>query len=174
MIPRLQMSVYNELDRPSSYTPTKMMREIELSYRLIFGEHHKSRKLYRSQEARKASISGAADSTLDSLCGLPQAEIDNNTWLQLPPQVHSFDKTQSFPFLLKRLDELQEYMLRQQPRGLVDMFIDRRDKFRWHTFWAVIIIGGLGLLLGIIQTVLASLQVVIGYKSLSQSRSDPP
>ena len=40
------------------------------------------------------------------------------------------------------------------------MWFDKRDSASWMTFWTVLIIGSLGLLLSFIQTVLQILQYV--------------
>jgi hypothetical protein len=64
-----------------------------------------------------------------------------------------------FPNLGKRLLELQDYMNAQNPQDLVALWYDRRDILRFYTFWAVVVVGGLSVLLSFIQTVLTAIQL---------------
>ncbi|KAK0725852.1 hypothetical protein B0H67DRAFT_480498 [Lasiosphaeris hirsuta] len=65
----------------------------------------------------------------------------------------------SFPAFGSRLLTLQHYMIAQSPNSIKALWYDRRDIHRFWNFWAVIILGGLSLILSIIQTVLGGIQV---------------
>jgi hypothetical protein len=58
-----------------------------------------------------------------------------------------------------RLKELEQFGSRQRPSALKDLWTDRRDPLQWYTFWAVFWIGGLSLLLSVVQAGLAAAQV---------------
>jgi len=47
----------------------------------------------------------------------------------------------------------------QNPQDLVALWYDRRDILRFYTFWAVVVVGGLSVLLSFIQTVLTAIQL---------------
>lgn len=55
---------------------------------------------------------------------------------------------------------LAGFMAEKKPRSLKDMWLDKRDSASWMTFWTVLIMGSLGLLLSFIQTVFQILQYV--------------
>lgn len=71
------------------------------------------------------------------------------------------------PYFADRLQDLQQYILCQNPSRAKMLWKDRRDALRWYTFWAVIAIGGVTIVLGVVQTILAGFQV--GYARNSPS-----
>jgi len=56
----------------------------------------------------------------------------------------------------------------RRARGLRALYYDQRDSQQWWTFWAVIWIGGLGVLLSFVQTILTAIQTVYSVKSFNQ------
>lgn len=66
-----------------------------------------------------------------------------------------------FPILGSRLLDLADYSMSQRPRNLVEVWNDQRDPERLLTFKALVIFGGLALLLGLIQTLLGVAQLVL-------------
>ena len=60
-----------------------------------------------------------------------------------------------------RIAVLQQQLATSKPRGWKELWRDKRDSAQWVTFWAVIIIGGLGLLLSLLQVVVAILQITL-------------
>lgn len=131
----------------------------------MFGEEKKSRKLYQYQESRALLMNGHRDPTLQVICRNASARESDHEWNELT-RTRSFDKAQHFPILTPKLAPLQDYMLRQQPNHLMGLWTDRRDKLKWYTFWAVIVVGGLSVLLGVLQVILAAIQVAVSYRSL--------
>ncbi|KAK1641074.1 hypothetical protein BDP81DRAFT_417996 [Colletotrichum phormii] len=144
-------------------------QEVLVSYRLLFGKSARSRKIIRS-DLKKLEKSGQPfDTLLHTLCG-PKKEVDKlprNIW---PVGCRDFEKEtllesdvysaqSDFPRLGYRLINLQRFSLRQKPRRLTDLWRDRRNPLQWYTFWAVLWVGGAGIVLAIIQTVLAGCQV---------------
>jgi len=65
-----------------------------------------------------------------------------------------------FPILGSRLLRIQAFNLRQQPRRIRDLWRDRRNPLQWYTFWAVLIIGGATILLGVLQLLVSTAQLV--------------
>lgn len=108
------------------------------------------------------------DPLLDRLCGAKIAELrslPSDLWLDscldsneklLEQDVYSSDV--HFPLLGDRLLSLQEFNLRQSPSRIRDLWRDRRNPLQWYTLWAVLIIGGLSLLLQIVQVLLSTAQ----------------
>ena len=53
---------------------------------------------------------------------------------------------------------------RKNQRSWKELWLDKRDSASWLTFWAVLVIGGLGILLALIQVVLQVVQVATELK----------
>ncbi|KAK4941379.1 hypothetical protein LTR10_018648 [Elasticomyces elasticus] len=66
-----------------------------------------------------------------------------------------------------RLRELKAYMDSQKPGGIRGLWADKRDSGQWYTFWAVLIIGGLGLLISFLGLVAGIVQAVASFKALN-------
>ncbi|KAI1359610.1 hypothetical protein F5Y08DRAFT_332211 [Xylaria arbuscula] len=148
----------------------QLSQEVLMSYRLLFGQYRASRKVARAllQEMEEKHD---YDQLLACLCTksrketakmLPETswpiscrDYDNN--LQ---EADSYSSQDDFPILGSRLIAIQEFNLRQQPSKLRDLWRDRRSPLQWYTFWAVLIVGGLSILLAILQLVAAIVQVV--------------
>lgn len=64
-----------------------------------------------------------------------------------------------FPMLAPRLLKLQQFDVRQQPSRMRDLWRDRRNPMQWYAFWAVLIIGGLTILISLLQLIVACLQL---------------
>jgi hypothetical protein len=94
----------------------------------------------------------AQDSLLTQLCcgksyGLP---IQEREYYRL---------RRDFPILRSRIATLQHQMMNLKPRGWREIWNDKRDSAQWLTFWAVIFIGGSGILLSLIQMLLQAAQL---------------
>ena len=72
-----------------------------------------------------------------------------------------------FPTFKQRIYLLERYMLQQRAKTLKDLWRDRRDKLSWYTFWAVIIIGGFGLILTIASLGISTAQTVAAFQALN-------
>ena len=130
---------------------TQLLHEILLSYRLLFGQDRKSRKLFQSMEVFKGE---PHDYLLAELC-------DSET-LALPTlckQREFYRLSRDFPILRSRIAVLQQQMTNLRPRGWREIWNDKRDAAQWYTFWAVIVFGGSGIVLSFIQAVLQALQL---------------
>ena len=67
--------------------------------------------------------------------------------------------SRDFPVLRSRIAILQCQMSNLKPRGWKEIWKDKRDSAQWLTFWAVIVIGGAGILLSVVQVVLQAAQL---------------
>lgn len=65
-----------------------------------------------------------------------------------------------------RLRQLKVHMDDQKPGGIRALWEDRRDSSQWFTFWAVVIIGGIGLLVSFLGLMMAVVQVVGTFQAL--------
>lgn len=61
----------------------------------------------------------------------------------------SYDLARDFPMYRSRLVALSQCVSQQAPRTWKDLWRDKRDSAGWFTFWAVLFMGGLGSLVGI-------------------------
>lgn len=71
-----------------------------------------------------------------------------------------------FPLLGERLLQLQRYNDQQIPTRVKTMIRDKRDLAQWYTLWAVLLVGGLSVLLSIPQLGVAIAQLVVAVKAL--------
>ena len=72
-----------------------------------------------------------------------------------------------FPIHQHRIRALKQYMDQQKARSLRDLWRDKRDTLSWYTFWAVIIIGGVGLLLTLASLGVSSAQTAAAFRALN-------
>ncbi|KAL2874454.1 hypothetical protein SGCOL_010326 [Colletotrichum sp. CLE4] len=145
-------------------------QEVLVSDRLLFGQSARSRKIIRSDLDKLEKSGQPFDSLLRTLCD-PKRDVDKlprNIW---PVGCRDFEKETTllesdvysaqsdFPRLSYHLVNLQRFSLRQKSRRLTDLWRDLRNPLQWYTFCAVLWVGGAGIVLAIIQTVLAGVQV---------------
>ncbi|OBS19719.1 hypothetical protein FPOA_11443 [Fusarium poae] len=146
----LLQDYYDVHNRPKDFTSKAFLKEIRQSYHLIFSDESLSRSLYMKRERKWLDKNGYEDKYRDQLCG---------TTLRTTHGRNSYSKTADFPILAARLSRLQDYILRQNPKSLRMIWRDKRNPYQWYTFWAVIYIGGFGILLSLVQVALSAAQV---------------
>lgn len=128
-----------------------LLTEIFESYLLLFGDTERSRKLFNDVDPEGRSP-GYFD--IFSLNG----RLDSNPkWL--------YNSNEDFPVFGDRLIELKSLL---KPKGLRGLWRDTRDSLQWYTFWAVAVIGGIGLFLGFVQMVVGAVQAYASLKALHQ------
>lgn len=142
------------------------MQEILLSYKLLFAASPGARKLWRHKERAKASEAayGLCDPMLEKLCGSKDTVAQDSRL--------SYSMAKDFPIFAQRLQVIQDDILRQQPNRLSALWNDRRELLRWYTFWAVLVIGIVGLALAIFQCVASALQTIYAIKAYNASGSE--
>jgi hypothetical protein len=79
------------------------------------------------------------------------------------------DSYDSYPVFGDKLRVLVAYMDSQKPGGLRGLWYDKRDSGAWFTFWAVLWIGGISLLLAFCSLAVSVAQTVATFKALPGS-----
>jgi uncharacterized integral membrane protein len=74
-----------------------------------------------------------------------------------------------FPHYGQKLCTIQEYIDKHRPRRVIDLWRDRRDPEKTLTLWAVLILGIIGIILSLVQTLLNAVQVSLAYRQLKQA-----
>lgn len=135
------------------------LKELLMSYRLLFGQEKDTRRIFRYKEQRRVAIRqpDTYDPLLEIFCSRKR----------LDPAYEILDREASrlhrdFPYLRCRIAVLKRELSAKKARTWRDLWRDNRDTSSWYTFWAVIFFGGIGTILAIVQTILAALQVAQG------------
>ncbi|EFQ99405.1 hypothetical protein MGYG_02417 [Nannizzia gypsea CBS 118893] len=134
------------------------LREVLLSYRLIFGQSAKSRKLFRQLSRSQGVAKGHVDSVLPLLCTRKQLPFMQG--LEFPVDKAVYFAAQDFPILHERIEIIAKELRDKKPTSVADLIRDRRDTLQFLTFWLVLIIGGIGTLLSLIQVILQAVQLI--------------
>lgn len=163
---------FDRRTRPAEFSASGYLEEILFSYALIFRDEEKSRKLYRKHQRLRASEArgGVDEPLLDSMCGLHSTgEIRKSQGVKV---LHSVTKA-DIPILWTRLQELQDFILQEQPWDLQTLWQDRRDLLRWYTLWALLVLGVIGIVLALVQIALSAAQVSLAYRALQLQQTIP-
>lgn len=134
---------------------TQMLQETMLSFRLLFGQNRASRKLYNSLQPFRDIPDEGIDPFLSTLC----ANQRFRTPVRLSER-ETYEMSRDFPILRSRLAILMSHLASKKPRTWKELWLDKRDSASWLTFWAVIVIGGLGIIIGFLQVILQIVQIV--------------
>lgn len=156
-------------------------QEVLLSYRVLFGKSTRSRDLARRELDKLKRDARLFDNLLTALCSQRYRQKllfwsnSDNVLKNLPKSVWPISCCDSdgnllesdvysiendFPRLGYRLLALQSFNLRQRPSRLTDLWRDRRNPMQWYTFWAVLLVGSVGLILALLQLIAGVLQVI--------------
>ncbi|OTA54815.1 hypothetical protein K449DRAFT_308912, partial [Hypoxylon sp. EC38] len=145
------------------HNQVQLHQEVLMSYRLLFGQGRGSRRLVRvALRKLKEEQGDDYDNLLDLICtqkcnnkvrGLPAFlwPVTCRTFENGLQEENSYSSQDDFPLFGQRLVKLQEFTLRQQPSKLGDLWRDKRNLLQWYTFWAVLIVGGASILIGLLQ-----------------------
>lgn len=131
--------------------------EMICSYRLLFGKNARARSRFRRlvfTEEQRASF----DPLLTSLCGSPWKDEPLYRQINAPKAKNIYSQS-DFPYLGNRLLVLQRHVDSLNPSDLRTLYYDRRNVLQFYTFWAVLVVGGISILLSLAQTVLTAVQV---------------
>lgn len=143
--------------RATSEEITHFLQETLLSYRLLFGQAQASRRFFRNMLKSETVLSCNPDPLLRLLC-LDQYFAHS----MVPPDRTLYLTDRDFLVLGRRVERLADELKVAKPKSLIDLLHDRRDTLQYWTFWFVVIIGGASVLLGILQVILATIQVLQG------------
>lgn len=113
--------------------------------------------MFRAVDPFEGIASEGWDPLLLKLCGRKNLETSSN----FIKERSAYHLPQHFPILRFRIAVLKAQLSATKARGWKELWRDRRDSANWYTFWAVLIIGGVGILLSFLQVVIGILQVVM-------------
>ena len=151
----------------SKSASSDFFREIIISYRLIFGQDKNSWKLYRESNGahlNKRQHKACRDPLRPVLCGTEWSKVPMYEELGVPDMSTVYSAKSDFPFFAERLIKLQKHVAMQCANDWRALWRDRRDMGRFWALWAVVIFGGIAVLLGIIQLALGAAQVAGAYQ----------
>ncbi|KAF2468653.1 uncharacterized protein BDR25DRAFT_264460 [Lindgomyces ingoldianus] len=146
--------------RASEEDISQFMREVLLSFRLLFGQHGPSRKLF-PHTYRPADPSQNLDQLLPILC-MKKSVQQPSVSLSLPADQPVYFAAQHFPVLSERIELVAKELKNSRPASMRELLHDRRDKLQYWTFWLISIIGGISVLLSLIQVILQAIQLARG------------
>ncbi len=137
------------------------LREVLLSYRLLFGQHPKSRRLFQRIYSPSELPFEQPDTLLSVLCTARRLGLEEGD--RVFPEDHPvYFAARHFPVLCQRIELLAKELDGRKPKSIRDLITDRRDKLQWWTFWLISILGGLGLILSTVQIILQGVQISMG------------
>lgn len=168
---------FDESERAPQNIWLQFRQEILLSYRILFGHDKESRKMFRKiqKHAEKNKVN-LSDPLLEVLCleRSSSSKIGSLPGSMWPKSCRSLENklqkedeysiSSDLPLLGPRLLELQEFNLRQRPRSFRGFWKDKRDKPKWYTIWVVLIVGGVAILLALVQIGLSIAQLSVSIK----------
>jgi hypothetical protein len=160
---------YDEYHKPTNFTVANFMHEILLSYTLIFRYDKSAQRVFQSIKVDPYDPKSCHDPLLVALCStkVPAADLPE-VGSSVFKMKETFDAVSDFPILSARFYRIQAHIDSIQPNRIASLWRDKRDILRWYTFWAVVVIGGLNLIVATFQAALALAQVIIAEKSLRQ------
>ena len=127
----------------------QMLIETLLSYRLLFGQSKLGRRLFRKLKPFEGFPEVGIDDFLMTLCAHKRYE-------SIPKlrERDVYDLPRDFPIYRSKLAVLICHLNARKPRSWKELWQDNRDSASWLTFWVVLIFGGLGILLALLQVIL--------------------
>jgi hypothetical protein len=148
-------------------------REVLITLGIIFAQDGRLRKevLKRADGNWRTPADPAWQSALQG--DVIMREICTKRWrehlffdyLESPPIRSNYSPRVDFPYLGEKLLRLQGYMETQSPNDFRTLVFDRRVPLRFWTFVLVIGIGGVSLVLNMVQIGLTAAQLVAGLES---------
>ncbi|KAJ5338733.1 hypothetical protein N7452_005461 [Penicillium brevicompactum] len=136
---------------------SQFLLEVLLSYRLLFAQSAPSRKLFRQMFIMPDMQCQPIDSLLFQLCTLKR--ISQKSTL-LPTDRPLYFAARDFPILYDRIELIAKDLKGARPKSFIGLIRDRRDVLQYWTFWLVSIIGGMSILLSLIQVILQGLSMM--------------
>lgn len=137
---------------------SQFLQEVLLSYRLLFGQSAKSRKLFRHTFKPPGEHDSLADFLLPLICTKKQLA----TPTLIPMDRSIYFTARDFPVLCERIEIISKELKDARPKSIHDLIRDRRDTLQYWTFWLVAIIGAISILLSLIQVILQAVQLIQG------------
>ncbi|KAL5040754.1 hypothetical protein BDW71DRAFT_201910 [Aspergillus fruticulosus] len=135
-------------------------QEIILSYRLLFGQDGKSRKLAR-EEVRKLKNSYPNQSIDDMLLDLCERKYEyGSLWWKTYDKVLQGYPCEIWPITCRTLEgHLQQHDVYSARDDFPRLGLRLRNPLQWYTFWAVLLFGGVANILAALQLLVALVQL---------------
>ncbi|KAK4185196.1 hypothetical protein QBC35DRAFT_525060 [Podospora australis] len=123
--------------------------------------------------------------TLNTLALLfPSTDEPTREWLQKQRKSASIDaqlnkcgalrtrerRIENFSIWHDRLVILKQAFDESQPASISQWWFDRRNTVQWYTFWIAVLVFAMTMFFGLVQSVLAAIQVYISYKNIRSGR----
>lgn len=143
-----------------------ILEEVLLSFRLLFGQSAKSRRLFRHVFEPGDGVFARPDTLLQYLCcekriggttGPYRLGGDGSGWIPWDRSVYYAPR--DFPVLFERVELLAKELKAARPNSIGDLLRDRRDTLQFWTFWLVAIFGLVSVGLSITQVILQAVQI---------------
>jgi hypothetical protein len=136
----------------------KLLQEVLLSYRLLFGQSARARRLFRRMmSGGSAPPFPQPDTLLALLCASKNPNCGGDE--SIPEDRTVYFAHRDFCVLRERIELLAKELEQVRPRSMGDLVRDNRDKLQYWTFWLVSIIGGISVLLSLAQVILQAIDV---------------
>lgn len=135
------------------------LQEVLVSYRLLFGQSAKARRLFRDVYSPVTAPFRQPDTLLPRLCDRADGQSACPGLAELPPDRAIYYAARDFPVLYRRVELLADELKGAKPASIRDLLNDRRDTLQFWTFWLVSVFGGASILLALVQTVLQAVQI---------------
>jgi len=137
---------------------SQFMREVLLSFRLLFGQHSPSRKLFPQIYGPTEGLQ-KVDQLLPLLC---MKKYIHQRSLPLSPDQPVYFAARHFPVLSERIELITKELKNSRPTSLGELLRDRRDTLQYWTFLLVAIYGSIGIILSLVQVIFGALQLAQG------------
>jgi hypothetical protein len=114
-------------------------KEVLLTYRLLFGQDTSSYKHFNALKRKGALVSEEhRDLLLSTLCGESWESKNARQVYEMieaeEPSLH-YSPSTDFPFLGRRLLDIQKYVRGHNSHTIRAIWFDRRNPLAWWTFW---------------------------------------
>lgn len=140
----------------------QFLREVLLSFRLLFGQSAKSSKLFRQVFSPAVAPFPQCDTSLPYICTerhLPNPMLPTQASCWMPKDRSAYYAARDFPVLYKRVELIARELERSRPRSVGGLLRDRRDTLQFWTLWLVVVFGGASVALTAIQVALQAIQI---------------
>ncbi|KIV96657.1 hypothetical protein PV10_00495 [Exophiala mesophila] len=125
-----------------------LLRETLLSYRVLFGQDKRSRKMYKRLRPFGDCSKREQDVLLNELCSREHCDLTANE------DRDNYDPCEDFPLYSNRFKVLHQVLMNTKARTWKQLWKDKRDSAAWLTFWLLLIFGGLGVMFSFMQMIL--------------------
>jgi hypothetical protein len=142
--------------RANSDDISQYLLEVLLSYRLLFGQSASSRKFFRRTFSPSEVQSCQLDTLLPQLCAKSRLDCPSSL---IPVDRSVYFSARDFPVLYDRIELIANELKDAKPKSFGGLLRDRRDTLQYWTFWLVSIMGGVSILLSLIQVILQGIQL---------------